>query len=61
MIWIPAARHAGMASLTKLSAARWPGPRDGERREERKKFCMSIIRRAVFVGSRMIGLVVVLR
>lgn len=42
--------------------AEWPGPCGSRLKAgERKKFCMSITRRAVLLGSRAMGVVVVLR
>lgn len=51
-----------MASSRSLEHALWPAlvgerPREGER----KKFCMSIITRAVLAGERVMGEVVVCR
>lgn len=51
-----------MACVSSASQALWPGPSGARPTEgERKKFCMSIITRAVLDGSMVIGLVVVER
>ena len=57
---IPAFLAAGIASSRSAEQALWPAlvgerPREGER----KKFCMSMIIRAVLVGERVMGDVVV--
>ena len=57
---IPAFLAAGIASSSNLEQALWPAlvgdlPREGER----KKFCMSIITRAVLAGEKVMGEVVV--
>ena len=62
MICIPAFRAAGMACVRSASHALWPGP-FGARpmSSDRKKFCMSIMTRAVLAGSMVMGVVVVER
>lgn len=60
IILIPALRAAGIAVFTKHFAALFPAPSAGRLRDvEMKKFCISMITRAVLDGEMIIGVVVV--
>lgn len=62
MICIPAFLAAGIPVSSNRCAALLPAPSAGRPRNvERKKFCMSIMTRALFGGEMMIGVVVVRR
>lgn len=62
IVRIPAFLAAGMAVFNSLWAALLPAPSAGRPKYvERKKFCMSMITRALLEGSMTTGLVVVER
>jgi len=57
---MPAFLAAGIAVSSSRCAALFPAPSAGRPRYvERKKFCMSMITRALFEGEMVIGVVVV--
>lgn len=59
-ICIPALRAAGIAESIRRCAALLPSPSAGRPRYvERKKFCISIITRALIDGEMIMGLVIV--
>lgn len=60
MICIPADLAAGIATSSNRLFALFPAPSAGRPRYiERKKFCISMMTRAVFEGEMIIGVVVV--
>jgi len=59
MMRMLAFRAAGIACFCSWVLAEWPGPGPRPNAGDKKKFCMSIITRAVLAGSRIMGDVLV--